>query len=217
VLIGAASVIAASLFSNVANSDYALPFVAFAFGGTVALLILALGRYSGSLVNPAITVAVASAGLLKREMIAPYLFFQILGGVLAGAALKFFFGGLGGSASLFGATKLSQGVGPSAGMIFEASGTFILAFSSLIAIRRIKNRVNQALVVGTTLFILILLIGPLTGAGFNPARSLGPSLASGYSQDLYVYLIGPTVGGFSAGLLYRIILRDGEGRGLTPN
>jgi glycerol uptake facilitator-like aquaporin len=102
-------------------------------------------------------------------------------------------------------------------MIFEASGTFILAFSSLIAIRRIKNRVNQALVVGTTLFILILLIGPLTGAGFNPARSLGPSLASGYSQDLYVYLIGPTVGGFSAGLLYRIILRDGEGRGLTPN
>ncbi len=101
VLIGAASVIAASLFSNVANSDYALPFVAFAFGGTVALLILALGRYSGSLVNPAITVAVASAGLLKREMIAPYLFFQILGGVLAGAALKFFFGGLGGSASLF--------------------------------------------------------------------------------------------------------------------
>src|SRR5579884_2883568 len=68
---------------------------------SVALLILALGRYSGSLVNPAITVAVASAGLLKREMIAPYLFFQILGGVLAGAALKFFFGGLGGSASLF--------------------------------------------------------------------------------------------------------------------
>lgn len=216
VLIGAASVIVVPLLSNFAKPDYALVFVAFAFGGTAALLILALGRYSGSFVNPAITVAAASAGLLKRKMIAPYLFFQMLGGMLAGAALKFFFGGLGGNASLFGATKLSRGVGPIAGTVFEAWGTFVLAFSALITIRKVKNRANQALAVGTTLFILILLIGPLTGAGFNPARSLGPSLASGYNRDLYVYFIGPTVGGLSAGLLCRIVLRDGAGKRSNP-
>jgi len=64
--------------------------------------------------------------------------------------------------------------------------------------------------VGGTLAILILLIGPLTGAGFNPARSLGPALASGYFSNLYVYVIGPAVGALIAGLLFeRIRVRPG--------
>jgi glycerol uptake facilitator-like aquaporin len=59
--------------------------------------------------------------------------------------------------------------------------------------------------VGLTLFFLILLIGPMTGAGLNRARSLGPALASGYYQNLAVYFIGPIAGGSSAGLMFRAI------------
>jgi len=47
---------------------------------------------------------------------------------------------------------------------------------------------------GCTLAILILFIGPFTGAGFNPARSLGLAFASEYFSNLYVYLVGPTLG-----------------------
>ncbi len=66
VLIGPASIV---ILSIVALSGLeALALIALAFGGTVALMILALGKHSGSVINPAVTVAVASAKLLRKDL-----------------------------------------------------------------------------------------------------------------------------------------------------
>src|SRR2546426_948078 len=100
-------------------------------------------------------------------------------------------------------TTLAVGLSPIMGVLLEAIGTFTIATSALIVSTKIKTRRNQAILVGATLFILILLIGPFTGAGFNPARSLGPALASGNPDNLYVYLAGPMMGASTAGLLFR--------------
>jgi glycerol uptake facilitator-like aquaporin len=182
--------------------------IALTFGGTVAILIIALGRHSGAMINPAMTVAAASARLLKNRLFVPYLFFEISGGVLAGISLRFLFLSIDNTS--LGSTRLAAGINPVLGITLEAVGTFILAASVLIASTKIKKVRTQALFVGTTLFLLILFIGPLTGAGLNPARSLGPSLASGYTENLYVYLIGPILGAFAAGLLFRSIRNDGR-------
>ncbi len=64
---------------------------------------------------------------------------------------------------------------------------------------------RQALVVGGTLFALILAIGPLTGAGFNPARSLGPAVAAGNYESIEIYILGPIVGGSLAGFVRRVL------------
>jgi glycerol uptake facilitator-like aquaporin len=212
-LIGPASIVLVSLLSL--SGLEALFLVALAFGGTVALMILALGKHSGSVINPAVTVAVASARLLRKDLIIPYLFFQLLGGVLAGLTLRIVFLSALNSTEL-GATRLATGISPLVGVAFESIGTFVLASSALIASTRIKKTERQALFVGSTLSILILFIGPLTGAGFNPARSLGPSVGAGYFTNLSVYIIGPVLGALCAGLLFKT-MRDRNGKRKSAN
>lgn len=213
VLAGPGAVILLSLVSF--SGLVTLSLIALVFGGTVALMILVFGKHSGSVINPAVTLAVACARLLKRELILPYLLFQIVGGILAGITLRFLFLSTINSNVDLGSTKLAAGISPLLGITFEGVGTFVLASSALLASTKIKRIELQALCVGSTLSILIIFIGPLTGAGFNPARSLGPSLASGYFENLYVYLLGPSVGAMCAGLLFRVI-RDNGGKKLLP-
>jgi glycerol uptake facilitator-like aquaporin len=199
VLLGPSSIIAASLLPGLSAVE-ALVFIAFSFGGTVALVILTLGRYSAH-INPAVTVAHGLANLTERRVLVLYFTFQLAGALLAGLTLRLVFGSSGLADSL-GSTKLAAGVSPLVGFTLECVGTFFLASSALLASGRIQSRIHQAALVGTTLFVLILLIGPLTGAGLNPARSLGPSLASGYFANQIVYWAGPLAGAALAGLAY---------------
>jgi glycerol uptake facilitator-like aquaporin len=207
VLLGPSSVIAASLIPGL-NALEALLFIAFSFGGTVALVILLLGRYSAH-INPAVTLAHALANITRRDVLALYLCFQLTGALLAGLTLRVVFGASG-LADSFGSTKLASGVNPFFGFLLEFIGTFFLASSALLASGYIRGAVKQAALVGTTLFVLILLIGPLTGAGFNPARTLGPSIASGYFTDQVVYWAGPLAGAALAGLAYAAFIGRGD-------
>ncbi len=56
--------------------------------------------------------------------------------------------------------------------------------------------------IGLSLLFIILAIGPLTGASVNPARALGPALASGQWTAQLAYWIGPIIGGILAALVW---------------
>ncbi|MGH7639257.1 MAG: aquaporin, partial [Gemmatimonadaceae bacterium] len=68
------------------------------------------------------------------------------------------------------------------------------------------------LAIGLTLTACIFAIGPFTGGALNPARALGPAVASGVFEGQAVYWIGPLIGGLVAALLYDtlFIRRDRE-------
>jgi glycerol uptake facilitator-like aquaporin len=74
--------------------------------------------------------------------------------------------------------------------------------SALVAGTFLRTTLAQGTLVGITLIVLITLIGPLTGASFNPTRSLGLSIFSGYYDNQIVYYVGPVLGGLSAGLIF---------------
>jgi len=202
VVVGPSSIVFLSLLSIPAPVTLLL--VALTFGGTVSAIIIMLGEHSGAVINPALTLAAASARLLSGGLVIPYVLFQTAGGILAGITLRLMFTPLGDSTSL-GSTKLATSINPMTGIGLETLGTFVLAVSALGATAWVRRARFQALAVGGTLAILILFIGPLTGAGFNPARSLGPAFASDYFSNLYVYLVGPAAGALLAGLLFRQI------------
>jgi glycerol uptake facilitator-like aquaporin len=56
----------------------------------------------------------------------------------------------------------------------------------------------------------VMVFGPLTGAGFNPARSFGPALVGhefdGAGKFLLVYVVGPLVGALVAAFLYGVLI-----------
>src|SRR2546428_9309605 len=82
VVVGPASVVLTSLIPNL-SSVGTLAFIALAFGSTVGLVILFLGKYSGAVINPAITFGATLARTLHSKYFVPYLFFQIAGALLA--------------------------------------------------------------------------------------------------------------------------------------
>ncbi|TLY37498.1 MAG: hypothetical protein E6K61_12085 [Nitrospirae bacterium] len=210
-LVGPGTIAALSLAQTITHFE-ALLIIAFAFGATVGLAILLLGRISGAHINPAITLAHTIARKTSLEMFVPYISFQVLGGLLGAFTVKLIFSQFGSPADL-GTTKLAGGVSLPVGTLLEAVGTFVLAMSGFVASLRVHKKPGEAALIGSTLFVIILALGPLTNASLNPARSLGPALASGYLTNLYVYWLGPLAGGLIAGLAFRFVERSKLGQG----
>jgi MIP family channel proteins len=201
VIVGPGTATAVSLVNGIAPFE-AFLIIGFSFGAIVALLILFLGKISGAHIDPAITLAHTAAGKTRLDMLVPYVAFQCTGALLGGFTLKLIFGPYGLPADL-GTTKLASGISAPVGILLEVAGTFLLAMSGFIASSRIHKKLGEASLIGSTLFLIIQVLGPLTNASLNPARSLGPAIASGYLTNLYVYWIGPLAGGLIAGLAFR--------------
>jgi glycerol uptake facilitator-like aquaporin len=53
---------------------------------------------------------------------------------------------------------------------------------------------NAPLAIGAALAAAILISGPVSGAGVNPARAIGPKIVAGLYTDWWVYLTAPLVG-----------------------
>jgi glycerol uptake facilitator-like aquaporin len=183
----------------------ALVFVASVFATTVVLNILLLGKHPGAHINPAVTIAHAISRRTRNDFIIPYLCFQALGAVAAALTLRLFFLNQSVFPADLGSTELARGLNPFYGIGIEAIGTFLLCSAALTATVYVRKPLWQAVLVGGTLFFLIILFGPLTGASFNPARSIGPALGSWHWSDEYVYLIGPLIGALLAAFLFKVI------------
>jgi MIP family channel proteins len=188
--------------------------VAFAHGLVIVAFVYAYGHISGTHINPAVTLGLLAAGKIEAGKAAAYVVVQILGGLVAAFTLRWVLGGVVGG---LGATTLAQGlqvgdstvsITPLIGVVLEAILTFFLVNSVLNAAVSGKAGGHAGLAIGMTLTFAILMGGPLTGASLNPARSIGPALASGNTTDLWVYLVGPVLGGVVAGLLYRGVLEE---------
>jgi MIP family channel proteins len=177
--------------------------VAAAFGLVVAIMIFAVGHLSGAHLNPAVTVAFSSSRHFPAREVAPYILAQLAGAILASLALR----GLFGLAGALGATHPSH-VGQLGALVLEAGLTAVLMIV-ILAVATDTRAVGSlaALAIGGTIAAEALVMGPITGASMNPARSLAPALVAGDFADLWLYLAGPVLGALAGTVVYQF-LRD---------
>ncbi|PIA30856.1 hypothetical protein AQUCO_05400151v1 [Aquilegia coerulea] len=73
-------------------------------------------------------------------------------------------------------------------------------------------------VVGVAIALTILVTGPVSGGSLNPARSLGPAVVSGMYDDIWLYIVAPTVGAvLGAFLSQRLRLQPRSCSSPSPN
>ncbi|MEM9883258.1 MAG: aquaporin [Planctomycetota bacterium] len=197
--------------------------ICFAFGFTLLVLVLALGPVSGCHINPAVTLPMAVAGKLPWPRVPGYLVAQCLGAVAASGLLLALLSGLETEPLVYSLDDHGLGAnGNPAGMSLAALLGWELVFTALFlmvifAATRGDGMIPgtatpgfAALAIGGFLFVAHLVGAPLGDSSLNPARSLGPALFVGGDAlaVLWVFVVGPVVGGLAGLGLYLLLYND---------
>jgi glycerol uptake facilitator protein len=213
VLFGAGSVVAALRMGG-GELDYpGLGMVALAFAFAIAVAIYAFGTTSGAHINPAVTVSLAATGRFPWGEVPAYVVAQLVGATAGAALIAAAFGG---DAVDFGTggTTLADDATYVQGIVAEAIGTFLLVTAVMaLAVDSRAPAGWAGFMIGLAVAAAILVIGPLTGASLNPARTFGPLLVTtiggGETEwgDLPLYIVGPLAGGGLAAVAYDMVAR----------
>jgi len=187
--------------------------IAFAHGLTIMVFAFAYGPISGGHMNPAVTFGVLAAGAMGVGEAIGYVVSQLIGGVAGALLLSAVLGGaetgLGTPALAHNLTlaATSLTITPIAGFMIEAVLAFFLV--TVVLSTAVAGRAGNLapLAIGMTLTLNIIMGGALTGAAFNPARALGPMVATGNFSDAWLYLTAPIAGAIVAAILHTGLVR----------
>jgi glycerol uptake facilitator protein len=204
----------------------------------VTLAVYLTGKVSGGHINPAVTLAEAVRGQFPWRRVPPYWAAQ-LAGAFVGAALVYLdyaeafrafedaqeitrgqmeagklVGDAAGGAGVFATYPAFDNLGLNFFSEFLGTLVLMLAVAALTDPRNQPPGANLApLLVGVVVWSIGLSLGGLTGYAINPARDLGPRVASAlfgwgpavfqsHGYYFWVPLAAPLAGAVAGGLLY---------------
>jgi len=191
--------------------------VSLAFGLTVLTMAYAVGGISGGHFNPAVSLGLAIANRFAWKDLIPYWIAQVIGAILAAAALwsiatgKAGFEAGGFASNGFG--ELSPG-----GYTMHAAlhAEVILTAFFLIVILGATSKAAPAgfapIAIGLALTLIHLISIPVTNTSVNPARSTGAALFADTAalSQLWFFWVAPLAGAAIGGLIWRYLLAGDE-------
>jgi aquaporin Z len=188
--------------------------IAFAFGLGLVAAAYGIGPISGCHINPAVSLGVWVAGRMKTMDLIGYWVGQFIGATLAAWVVFVIASGVSGGYNLAANGLGQNGFGPgyqggyslTSAIVFEFVATMLFVIVILGSTQKAAPSGFAGLVIGTTLVAIHLLGIHITGTSVNPARSFGSAVFAGglAIQQLWVFLLIPTLGGAAAGLLFRL-------------
>lgn len=192
--------------------------VALAFGLTVLTMAYAVGGISGGHFNPAVTLGLILANRAPWKDLLPYWIVQVVGAIVAGAALYAIASGQAGfSPGAFASNGFGDlspgGYSMQAALLIE----IILTAGFVVVILGATSRAVPAgfapIPIGFALTLIHLIAIPVTNTSVNPARSTGVAIfaETGAMGQLWLFWVAPLIGGALGALLWRFLLMPGEG------
>ncbi|XP_076912799.1 putative aquaporin TIP-type RB7-18C [Bidens hawaiensis] len=155
---------------------------------------------SGGHLNPAVTFGLAVGGHITILTGLFYWIAQLLGATVASFLLQFVTGGL--AVPTHG---VGGGINAFQGVVFEIIITFALVYTVYATAADPKKGslgTIAPIAIGFIVGANILAAGPFSGGSMNPARSFGPAVVAGDLSQIWIYFLGPLIGGGLAGLIY---------------
>lgn len=184
------------------------PMAPLAIGASLMIMVYMGGHVSGGHYNPAVTLAVAMRGKLAGKQVVPYWIAQIVGALLAALVAYVVLNRTFAPLPAPTATKTEA-------ILVEFLYTFALCLVVLQTATAAKTQGNSfyGLAIGFTVVVAAFAGGPVSGGAFNPAVGIGPTIVNaimggGSYQYLWLYLVGPLLGGAAAALVFK--LQGGE-------
>ena len=192
--------------------------MALAFGLTVLTMAYAVGGISGGHFNPAVSLGLAIANRFAWKNLAPYWIAQVLGAIVAAAALYAIASGkaefaAGGFASNGYGDLSPGGYSMQAALLIEV----ILTAGFLIVILGATSKAAASgfapIAIGLALTLIHLISIPVTNTSVNPARSTGVALFAETAAlpQLWLFWAAPLIGATIGALIWRFVLMPGEG------
>ncbi|WOL20277.1 aquaporin NIP2-1-like [Canna indica] len=181
-------------------------------GLIVTVMIYAVGHISGAHMNPAVTLAFAVSRHFPWIQVPFYMAAQISGSMAASFVLHELLHPI----TNLGTTTPSETAVKA--LIMEIVVTFCMMFvTSAVATDTKAVGELAGLAVGSSVCITSILAGPVSGGSMNPARTLGPAVASRKYNSLWVYFVGPVLGTLSGAWSYSFIRMNEKQPQTTAN
>jgi len=185
------------------GGDPGLTGIALAHGLTIAVMVSATAAISGGHLNPAVTIALFFAQKIDAVNTIGYIIAQCLGALAAAFMIALCVPQVALNEIGMGTPALTEGVSVGMGLLTEIILTFFLVF--VVYGTAVDKRAPKmgGLFIGLTVTLDILMGGPITGAAMNPARYLGPAIVEGDLSNVWLYWLGPVIGGILAAVTYK--------------
>lgn len=226
-ILGAGVVANVSLKETLAEGNQAWLLITTGWGLAVFVAVFMVGKISGAHLNPAVTVALATAGKFDWNLVPGYVLAQLLG-AMVGSFLNYqlyfdHYKATEDEATVKGTFCTGPAIRNIPRNLFsELFGTFILIFAIFhiagpsVEIKGVENAqfglgALEALPVGLLVWVIGISLGGTTGYAINPARDLGPRIV--YSllprpnknpdwSYAWVPIVGPILGAVLAAIVY---------------
>lgn len=158
------------------------------FGVMVTLMIILFGHISGAHFNPAVTLAFAMTKRFPWKEFIPYFIAQLSGGILAMGSLKLIF-------SEYDKLALTlPSVDPIIAFFFEILLAMLLVLTILFVSSGRNTILPASWIIGGMVILEIYLGAEISGASFNPVRSLPPAIVFSHMENLWIYVTAPFLG-----------------------